>query len=248
MRPQADSNNSKGGFKKRILLKLSGESLLGKQNFGVCPGALNQIANNIAEASKVGIQIALVLGAGNIFRGITLNSAGIDRITGDNMGMLATVMNGLALRDALEDINIPTEILSSFAIKGIAPAYERKLAIKYLNNNKVVVLVGGTGNPLFTTDTAACLRGIEIKADMILKATKVDGVYSEDPKINPNAIKYDTMTFDDALEKKLQVMDLTAMCLMRAHNTPVCVFNMHKKNALKSIASGKNEGTIIYPN
>jgi uridylate kinase len=230
---------------KRILLKLSGEALTGEGDFGIDPKVLNRMALEIGQLVGIGVQVGLVVGGGNLFRGASLHAAGMDRVTGDYMGMLATVMNGLALRDALERSNILTRVMSAIPMSGVVEPYDRRRGIRHLKDGDVVIFCAGTGNPFFTTDTAACLRGIEMEADLVLKATKVDGVYSEDPVKNPNAIRYAHLTYDEVLEKKLGVMDLTAICLCRDHNMPVRVFDMNKSGALLRVVVGDNEGTLI---
>jgi uridylate kinase len=191
------------------------------------------------------VQVGLVIGGGNLFRGAALSAAGMERVTGDHMGMLATVMNALAMRDALERASISTRVMSAIPMSGVVEHYDRRTAIRHLKDGDVVIFSAGTGNPFFTTDSSACLRGIEINADLVLKATKVDGVYSADPVKEPGAEKYDRLTFDEVLDKKLGVMDLTAICLSRDHNLPVRVFNMNKAEALFNIIVGKDEGTLI---
>jgi len=230
---------------KRILLKLSGEALTGSENFGIDPKILDSMALAIGQLVGIGVQVGLVIGGGNLFRGAALNKAGLDRVTGDHMGMLATVMNALAMRDALERSNIATRVMSAIPMSGVVDHYDRRKAVRSLNNGDVVIFAAGTGNPFFTTDSAACLRGIEIGAELVLKATKVDGVYTADPFKDPEAKKYDRLTYDEALERKLEVMDLTAICLCRDHNMPVRVFEMEKQGALLSIVRGGDEGTLI---
>ncbi|MDO8331768.1 MAG: UMP kinase [Fluviicoccus sp.] len=230
---------------QRILLKLSGEALSGDAEMGIDPRVLNRMALEIGQLVGIGVQVGLVLGGGNIFRGAELQANGLDRVAGDHMGMLATVMNGLALRDALERANIRTRILSAIPMSGIVDHYDRRAAIRALQSGDVCIFVGGTGNPFFTTDTAATLRGIEIQADVVLKATKVDGVYDSDPVKNPDAVKYDYLTFDEALSKKLGVMDLTAICLCRDQKMPLRVFNMNKPGALINLLMGEAEGTLL---
>ena len=230
---------------KRVLLKLSGEALMGDEAFGIDPKVLNRMALEIGQLIGIGVQVGLVIGGGNLFRGAALHEAGMDRVTGDHMGMLATVMNSLALRDALERSNIRTRVMSAIPMSGIVEHYDRRRAIRDLKDGDVVIFSAGTGNPFFTTDSAACLRGIEIDADLVLKATKVDGVYSADPVKDPTAVKYDRLTYDEVLDMKLGVMDLTAICLCRDHNMPVRVFNMSKVGALTNIVVGKEEGTLI---
>ena len=230
---------------KRILLKLSGEALTGNESFGIDPRVLDSMALAIGQLVGIGVQVGLVVGGGNLFRGAALQQAGLDRVTGDHMGMLATVMNALAMRDALERSNIATQAMSAIPMTGVVDHYDRRKAIRALNNGDVVIFSAGTGNPFFTTDSAASLRAIETGADLVLKATKVDGVYSADPVKVPDAIKYDHLTYDEVLEKKLEVMDLTAICLCRDHNMPVRVFEMEKPGALLNIVRGGDEGTLI---
>ena len=230
---------------QRILLKLSGEALTGEADFGIHPKVLDRMAVEVGQLVGLGIQIGMVIGGGNLFRGAALHSAGMERVTGDHMGMLATVMNALAMRDALERANIPTRVMSAIPMSGVVEHYDRRTAIRHLRAGDVVIFSAGTGNPFFTTDTAACLRGIEIDADLILKATKVDGVYSADPVTNPDAIKFDKLSYDDIIEKKLGVMDLTAICLSRDHKIPIKVFNMGKPGALLDNVMGRPDGTLI---
>jgi uridylate kinase len=205
---------------KRILLKLSGEALTGSERFGIDPKILDQMALEIGQLVGIGVQVGLVVGGGNLFRGAALHAAGLDRITGDHMGMLATVMNALALRDSLERSNIATQVMSSIPMSGVVDHYDRRKAIRALSGGDVVIFAAGTGNPMFTTDSSACLRGIEIDADVVLKATKVDGVYSADPMKVSDAVRYDHLTYDEVLDRKLEVMDLTAICLVRDHTCP----------------------------
>jgi uridylate kinase len=230
---------------KRILLKLSGEELMGEEGFGIDPKVLDRMALEIGQLVGIGVQVGLVIGGGNLFRGAALSKAGMDRVTGDHMGMLATVMNGLAMRDALERTNISSHVMSAIPMSGVVEHYDRRRAMRYLGAGDVVIFSAGTGNPFFTTDSAACLRGIEIEADVVLKATKVDGVFSADPMIDPNAVLYDRLTYDKVLDKKLGVMDLTAICLCREHNMPLRVFRMSKQGALLNLVVGGNEGTLI---
>lgn len=230
---------------QRILLKLSGEALAGDNGFGIDPQILDTMALEIGQLVGIGVQVGVVLGGGNLFRGSELNKAGLDRVTGDHMGMLATVMNGLAMRDSLERSNIPTRLMSAIPMSGILEHYDRRTALRYLNNGDVVIFAAGTGNPFFTTDSAACLRGIEMEADLVLKATKVDGVYSDDPFKVPEAIFYPRLSYDEVLAKKLEVMDLTAICLVRDHGMPVRVFNLAKTGTLTKIVVGYDEGTLI---
>lgn len=230
---------------RRILLKLSGEALMGDEGFGIDPRILDKMALEIGQLVGIGVEVGLVVGGGNLFRGEALSKAGLDRVTGDHMGMLATVMNALALRDALERSNIPSRVMSAIPMSGVVEHYDRRAAIRYLSQGDVVIFSAGTGNPFFTTDSAACLRGIEIDAQLVLKATKVDGVYDSDPVKNPDAVKYESLSYDEVLDKKLGVMDLTAICLVRDHNMPVRVFEMEKAGALLNIVRGDNEGTLI---
>jgi len=230
---------------RRIMLKLSGEALSGKTSFGIEPTVLNRLVKEIAEVSKLGVQVGIVIGGGNLFRGAVLSTVGIDRITGDQMGMLATVMNALAMRDALEKTGVATRIMSAIAINGVVETFERQKAIRYLEKNRVVIFAGGTGNPLVTTDSAASLRGIEVGADVLLKATNVDGVYSADPAKDPNATLYQYLTYQEALDKELGVMDLTAFCQCRDHSLPIEVFNINKHDILLDIVKGKQVGTLV---
>ncbi len=230
---------------KRVLLKLSGEALMGEHEFGIDPKVLDRMALEIGALIGIGVQVGLVIGGGNLFRGAALNAAGMDRVTGDHMGMLATVMNGLAMRDALERSNIRTRVMSAIPMSGIVEHYDRRRAVRDLKDGDVVIFCAGTGNPFFTTDSAACLRGIEIEADAVLKATKVDGVYSVDPMTDPSAVKYDRLTYDEVLDKKLGVMDLTAICLARDHGMPLRVFNMSAPGVLTRIVTGEPEGTLV---
>jgi uridylate kinase len=230
---------------KRILLKLSGEALTGSESFGIDPKVLDSMALAIGQLVGIGVQVGLVVGGGNLFRGAALQQAGLDRVTGDHMGMLATVMNALAMRDALERSNIATQAMSAIPMTGVVDHYDRRKAIRALMNGDVVIFSAGTGNPFFTTDSAACLRAIEMDAELVLKATKVDGVYSADPMKVSDAVKYERLSYDEVLDKKLEVMDLTAICLCRDHKMPVRVFKMEKPGALLNIVRGGNEGTLI---
>ena len=230
---------------KRILLKLSGEALAGDAGFGIDPKVLDRMSLEIKQTIELGVQVGMVIGGGNLFRGALLNAAGLERVTGDHMGMLATVMNALAMRDSLERAVVPTRVMSAIQMSGVVEQYDRRTAIRHLDSGDVVIFSAGTGNPFFTTDSAACLRGIEINADLVLKATKVDAVYSEDPTINPNATKYSNLTYDEVLEKKLEVMDLTAICLCRDHKMPIKVFNMYRPGALLDNICGISDGTLI---
>ncbi len=229
---------------QRILLKLSGEAL-GLDGVGIDPEVLDRTALEVGQLIGIGVQVGIVVGGGNLFRGAALHEAGLDRVTGDHMGMLATVMNALAIRDALERANISTVVMSAIPMSGVVEHYDRRLAIRHLTQGRVVIFSGGTGNPFFTTDSAACLRGIEINAEVVLKATKVDGVYSADPMTHPDAVKFDSLTYDQVLELQLGVMDLTAICLARDHKMPLRVFAMEQMGALRNAIVGDDEGTLI---
>lgn len=231
---------------KRILLKLSGEALQGDHLFGIDASKLSRIAQEIAGATQLGVQVALVIGGGNLIRGADLNAAGLDRVTADQMGMLATVINGLALRDAFEQKNVPVTLMSAFGIPSVTKQYDNSTARDELQRGRVVILSAGTGNPLVTTDSAAALRGIEIGADIVLKATKVDGVYDADPIKNTEAERYQRMTYDEVIINRLGVMDLTAILLCQDHNLPLRVFNMNKQGALRRIMLGEDVGTLIH--
>lgn len=230
---------------KRILLKCSGEALMGKAQFGIDPSVLDKIAKDVAELIQMGVEVGLVIGGGNLFRGKALSQAGVGRVTGDHMGMLATMMNALAIRDALERIDLPARIMSAIPMLGVVDSYHRRKAMTHLRNGHVVIFAAGTGNPFFTTDTAACLRAIEVGADIVLKATKVDGIYSEDPVKNPAAKRYDFLTYQEILSQNLQVMDSTAICLCQDQNMPLQVFNMAEPDALKKIVMGERIGTFV---
>ena len=229
---------------RRVLLKLSGEAL-GIDGFGIDPKVLDNMALEIGQLVGIGVQVGLVIGGGNLFRGAQLSESGLDRVTGDHMGMLATVMNALAMRDALERARIHTVVMSAIPMSGVVEHYDRRLAIRHLEQGDVVIFSAGTGNPFFTTDSAACLRGIEVEADIVLKATKVDGVYTADPMKDPNATKYERLTYDEVLEKELGVMDLTAILLARDHKMPLRVFAMADTGALRNAVVGNDEGTLI---
>ncbi len=230
----------------RILLKLSGEALMGQQNFGIDSTVLLQTAKEVVDQQNRGTQIALVIGGGNIFRGAGLAQGGIDRVSADQMGMLATVMNALAMQDAIKKLGINCRVMSGLKIDQLGEEFSALKAREYLAQGDIVIFAAGTGNPYFTTDTAASLRAIEIKADLLLKATKVDGIYDSDPMKNPDAVRYDTISFKDAIAKELGVMDLTAMVLCRENNMPMCVFNMFDTGALEKIVDGQdNVGTLV---
>ena len=230
---------------KRILLKFSGESVAGNDEHGIDPKILDQMADSVKSCRDLGTEIGIVIGGGNLFRGEKLNKAGMDRVAGDHMGMLATVMNGIALRDALERAGIKTRVMSAISMSGIVEHYDRRLAIQLLSDGFVVIFTAGTGNPFFTTDTAGCLRAIETQSDLMLKATRVDGVYDSDPEINRDAKLFDELTFDEAITKNLKVMDATALTLARDHKLPIKVFNVNQQDALKNIICGKKIGTLI---
>ena len=230
---------------QRVLVKFSGESVAGDDEHGIDPKILDQMASSVASCKELGAQIGIVIGGGNLFRGEKLNKAGMDRVAGDHMGMLATVMNGIALRDALERAGIKTRVMSAISMSGIVEHYDRRLAIQLLDDGYVVIFTAGTGNPFFTTDTAGCLRAIETQSDLMLKATRVNGVYDSDPEINENAVFFPELSFDDAITKNLKVMDATALTLARDHNLPITVFNVNTEDALKDIICGEKIGTLI---
>jgi len=229
----------------RILLKLSGEALMGQDAFGVNPEIVTKIVKEIKVAKELGIEVAVVIGGGNIFRGVALGAAGMDRATADYMGMLATVMNALALQDAMKHEGVVSRVQSAINIDQVVEPYIRGKAIKYLEDKRIVIFAAGTGNPFFTTDTAAALRAMEINAEIMIKATKVDGIYSEDPVKNPDAKRYKTITFDNAIQKNLKVMDATAFTLCRDQKLPIGVIDIFKENALKNILIGSEEGTLV---
>ncbi|MEA3447486.1 MAG: UMP kinase [Bacteroidota bacterium] len=231
---------------KRVLLKLSGESLMGAQNSGISPEQLDQYVKDIAQLHDKNTQIAIVIGGGNIFRGLSGISEGFDRVTGDQMGMLATTINSLAFQSALEKAGMKTSLFTAVHMPAIGPVFHAKTVINELEKQNIVVLAGGTGNPYFSTDTASALRALEIKADVFLKGTRVDGVYSDDPEKNPDAIKYQSLSFEEAWNKKLNVMDLTAFTLCQENNLPVIVFNMNEKNTLVNVISDPKIGTLIH--
>ena len=230
---------------KRILLKLSGEALMGTRQYGIDPIRLQEYAQEVKQITDKGIEVAIVIGGGNIFRGLAAASRGMDRVQGDNMGMLATVINGLALQSALEDEGIPTRLQSAVKINEVAEPFIRRRALRHLEKGRVVIFGGGTGNPYFTTDSAAVLRAIEIKADVILKGTRVDGIYSSDPEKDANATKFDFISFDDVLKKGLKVMDTTAFTLSQENELPIVVFDMNTKGNLLKVVSGDNIGTKV---
>jgi len=230
---------------KRILLKLSGEALMGEDSYGINRDVIERIVAEVGEVVRMGVQVAVVIGGGNIFRGVAPGAAGMDRATADYMGMLATVMNALALQDAMRRQGIAARVQSALNIEAVAEPYVRGKAIRYLEEGKVVIFGAGTGNPFFTTDTAAALRGMEMNVDIVLKATKVDGVYTDDPKTNPEAMRYQRLSFDEAIVKNLKVMDATALTLCRDQKMNLCVFSIFKAGALKRVILGEDEGTQV---
>ena len=229
----------------RILIKLSGEILAGKKGFGIDPKITQDLALKIKEVAEKGIQVGIVIGGGNIFRGISSDSKGLDRVPGDYIGMMATIMNSVALQSALERLGCDTRVMSALSITQLAEPYIRRRGIRHLEKGRIVIFAGGTGNPYFSTDTAAALRAIEINADIIIKGTKVDGVYSADPEIDPDATKYDTLTFKEVIEKELRVMDLTAVTLCKENNLPIIVFDIKSKNGLVDIVNSVPIGTTV---
>ncbi|TCO83711.1 uridylate kinase [Plasticicumulans lactativorans] len=230
---------------KRILLKLSGEALMGDGEFGIDPQVIGRIADEVAHINRLGVQIGMVIGGGNLFRGAGLASAGMDRVTGDHMGMLATVMNSLALQDALERIGIFARVMSAIRINQVCEDYIRRRAIRHLEKGRVVIFAAGTGNPFFTTDSAASLRAIEINADVMLKATKVDGIYSADPLKDPAAERFTQLTYDEALRRNLQVMDATAIVMCKEHAMPLKVFNLNNPGEIVRAVCGEDVGTTV---
>ena len=230
---------------RRVLLKLSGEALMGDLDYGIEPKVIQRIAAEIAAARKSGVEIAIVIGGGNIFRGAGLARAGMDRVTGDYMGMLATVMNALAIQDALESLDVFARVMSALQINEVCEDYIRRRAVRHLEKGRVVILAAGTGNPFFTTDTAASLRAIEIGADVLLKATKVDGVYDSDPMSNPDARRFETVSYDQVLSDKLSVMDATAIVMCRDNNLPLRIFDLTRENALIQAMAGEEIGTVV---
>jgi len=230
---------------KRLLVKFSGEAVAGKESQGIDPKILNNMANSVKLCKDLGTEISIVIGGGNLFRGEKLSKAGMDRVAGDHMGMLATVMNGIALRDALERAEVKTRVMSAIPISGLVEHYDRRIAIQLLNDGFVVIFTAGTGNPFFTTDTAGCLRAIETESNIMLKATKVDGVFSADPEKEKDAEFFEELNFNDAIYKNLKFMDATALTLARDYNLPLKVYNLSLNNALHDIALGKKIGTLI---
>ena len=231
---------------KRILLKLSGEALMGDDPYGVNRETIDRIVSEVKEVCDLDVEVGVVIGGGNIFRGMAPAAAGMDRATADYMGMLATVMNALALQDAMRRVKLRSRVLSALTIQQVAEPYIRGRAMRYLEEKRVVIFAAGTGNPFFTTDTAAALRGMEMNVDVVLKATKVDGVYTDDPQTHPDAMRFQKITFDEAIVKKLQVMDATALTLCRDQKLPICVFSIVKPGALTRVVLGEDEGTLVH--
>ena len=230
---------------KRILLKLSGEALMGDRSYGIDPEKINEYAQEIKQIYDQKIEIAIVIGGGNIFRGVSGSSQGIDRVQADYMGMLATVINGLALQSALENTEVPTRLQTALKIEAVAEPYIKRKAVRHLEKNRVVIFSAGTGNPFFTTDSAAVLRAVEINADVILKGTRVDGIYNEDPEKNKEAVKFDSLSFEEVLKKGLKIMDTTAFTLSQENKLPIIVFDMNTKGNLVRVVSGENIGTKV---
>ena len=243
--PDATSSEKNKPIYQRILLKLSGEALMGDAEFGIDPQVIDRMSVEVKALVDIGIQVALVIGGGNIFRGVSLSASGMDRATADYMGMLATVINALAMQDGLERHGVYARVMSAIHINEVSEDYIRRRAIRHLEKGRVTIFAAGTGSPFFTTDSAASLRGIEINADVVLKATKVDGVYSSDPMKDKDAVKYDRLSYDEVLMKKLNVMDATAIALCRDYNMPVRVFNMNSPGALMRAMHSEDEGTIV---
>ena len=241
----SDSGSTGTPVYKRVLLKLSGEALMGEQQFGVDPEVVTRIARDVGELQALGIETAIVIGGGNIFRGLAASSKGMDRATADYMGMLATVINGLALQDALEQQNVVTRVVTAIEMRAVAEPFIRRRAIRHLEKRRVVIFAAGTGNPYFTTDTAAALRAMEIKADVILKGTKVDGIYSADPMIDKTATKFDTITYLQVIERRLKVMDTTAISLCMDNKLPIVVFNLRQPGSIRQVVMGEPVGTTV---
>jgi uridylate kinase len=231
---------------KRVLIKLSGEALMGADSFGINRETIERIASEIGQVAALGVEIGVVIGGGNIFRGVAPGAAGMDRATADYMGMLATIMNALALQDSMRQLGINARVQSALSIEQVCETYIRGKAIRHLEEGKIVIFAAGTGNPFFTTDTAAALRGSEIGAEIVLKATKVDGVYTADPKKDPKAERYQRLSFDEAITRHLKVMDATAFALCRDQKLPITVFSIEKQGALRRVVLGENEGTYVY--
>ena len=229
----------------RVLLKLSGESLMGEQQFGISPEMLVHYANNIKELADAGVEVSVVIGGGNIFRGLNAHHSGIERVQGDYMGMMATIINGMALQGALEKIGVYTRLISAIEVNKIAEPYIRRRAVRHLEKGRVLIFSGGTGNPFFTTDSAAALRANEIGAEVILKGTRVDGIYTADPEKDPTATKYDNISFKEAISKGLKVMDMTAFTICQENNLPIIVFNVNDSKNLMRIINGEAIGTLV---
>ncbi len=242
------SNPSKKIKYRRVLLKLSGEALMGESAYGIDPGVIRRIASEINELSKANVEVAIVIGGGNIFRGAGLSAAGIDRVTADHMGMLATIMNSLAMQDALEQLGLHARVMSAIKINQICEDYIRRRAVRHLEKGRIIIFAAGTGNPFFTTDSAASLRAIEIGADLLIKATKVDGVYSDDPVRNKSAKRYARLSYDEVIEQKLEVMDATAVVLCRENSMPLRVLDMARQGSLMRAVCGEDEGTLVTAN
>jgi uridylate kinase len=235
-----------GAAYKRVLLKLSGEALMGDDAYGINRATIERIISEISEVAALGVEMAVVIGGGNIFRGMAPAAAGMDRATADYMGMLATVMNALALQDAMRRMNLVSRVQSALNIEQVVEPYIRGKAMRYLEEGKIVIFAAGTGNPFFTTDTAAALRGMEMNVELVLKATKVDGVYTDDPKTHPDAVRYKSITFDEAIIKNLKVMDATALTLCRDQKLPINVFSIFKPGAFKRVVTRQDEGTLVH--
>ena len=241
----ADSVSSANPIYKRVLLKLSGEALMGEQQFGVDPAVVTRIARDVGELQGLGVETAIVIGGGNIFRGLAASARGMDRATADYMGMLATVINGLALQDALEQLNVVTRVVTAIEMRAVAEPFIRRRAVRHLEKGRVVIFAAGTGNPYFTTDTAAALRAMEIRAEVILKGTKVDGVYSADPMLDPTATKFPTISYLQVLERQLRVMDATAISLCMDNKLPIVVFNLLQPGSIRQVVMGEPVGTTV---
>jgi uridylate kinase len=244
--PARDAMAEKAPAYKRILLKLSGEALMGDDTYGINRETIERIVAEVAEVAKLGVEIAVVIGGGNIFRGVAPGASHMDRATADYMGMLATVMNALALQDAMRRVNVVSRVQSALNIEQVVEPYIRGKAMRYLEEGKIVIFAAGTGNPFFTTDTAAALRGMEMNVELVLKATKVDGVYTDDPATHPEAMRYKDLTFDEAIIKNLKVMDATALTLCRDQKLPINVFSIFKPHAFKRVVLGEDEGTMVH--
>jgi uridylate kinase len=241
----SDPSSAPTPFYKRVLLKLSGEALMGEQQFGVDPAVATQIAKDVGEIQALGVETAIVIGGGNIFRGLAASARGMDRATGDYMGMLATVINALALQDALEQINVTTRVVTAVEMRAVAEPFIRRRAIRHLEKGRVVIFAAGTGNPYFTTDTAAALRAMEMRAEVILKGTKVDGIYSADPMLHDDAERYDTISYLQVIERSLKVMDSTAVTLCMDNKLPIVVFNLRQAGNLRRVIMGEPVGTTV---